>query len=33
MKKYKYELTHENNKYGRVYRLAVELAKAQIELD
>ena len=29
----KVELTHENNKHGRAYRLAVELAKAQIELD
>ena len=27
------KLTHRNNKYGHAYRLAVELAKAQIELD
>ena len=29
----KVELTHGNNKNGRAYRIAAELAKAQIELD
>ena len=29
----KVELTHGDNKYGQVYRIAAELAKAQIELE
>lgn len=29
----KLELTHGDNKYGQVYRIAAELAKAQIELE